>query len=69
MNIDWKQKLSSRKFWALISALIISVLVIFGHNSESAERISGLIMATGSVVAYILAEGSLDEKRIENNGD
>lgn len=58
--INWKRKLSSRKFWALLAVFAVSVLSIFGASAEAAERITGLITAAGAVITYILAEAHVD---------
>ncbi|AET58778.1 hypothetical protein HPL003_10085 [Paenibacillus terrae HPL-003] len=52
---DWKRKLSSRKFWALLAALITSLLTAFGANNDTVIQVTGVIGAFGAVVAYILA--------------
>lgn len=58
--IDWKRKLASRKFWALVAGVATSVLVLVGAGEEMAVKITGLITAVGSVVVYILAEAHVD---------
>ena len=67
MKIDWKRKLSSRKFWAAVSGVVISVMVIFGADSTSQEKIAGAIGSAGVLVTYILAEGSADVSAIKNS--
>ncbi len=67
MKINWKQKLSSRKFWAAVSGVIISIMIIFGADSGSQERITGAITATGTLVCYILAEGAADTANIKKD--
>ena len=67
MKINWKQKLSSRKFWAAVSGVIISIMIIFGADSGSQERITGAITATGTLVCYILAEGAADTASIKKD--
>lgn len=62
-NIDWKRKLASRKFWALIAAVSTSVLVLVGAGEEVAVQITGLIGSVGAVIAYILAEAHVDASR------
>lgn len=58
--IDWKSKLTSRKFWAAI-AQFISMLIIALHGSqETATQVTALIMAGAAVVAYIIGEGLAD---------
>lgn len=65
MKIDWKQKLSSRKFWALVAALVLSILVFFNASDNTATQVSSIITAFGSVCVYTLAETSVDKKRLE----
>lgn len=60
-NINWKRKLSSRKFWAAVSGVVISVMMIFGADSGSQEKIAGAITSAGVLVTYILAEGGTDK--------
>lgn len=57
--IDWKRKLSSRKFWALLAGFVAGVIVIASGDS-SVETITGSIMSAGSIVAYILGESWVD---------
>lgn len=61
MKIDWKRKLSSRKFWAAVAGFVVSVMIIFDANATSQERISGSITACGTLVCYMLAESSADK--------
>ena len=65
-NINWKRKLSSRKFWAAVSGVVISIMIIFGADSGAQERIAGAITSAGVLVTYILAEGAADKASIEN---
>lgn len=60
MNIDWKRKLSSRKFWAAIIAFISSLLLAFGFGEGTVTEITGIIMSAGSLIAYIISEGFVD---------
>lgn len=57
--MDWKTKLSSRKFWVAIAGLVVGVIAIFSPQTDTSQ-ISGVIMALGSVVAYIVGEGLVD---------
>lgn len=60
MGIDWKRKLTSRKFWAAIALFVSGCIVAFGGDAEKAEVVSGLIMQGAAVVAYIIGEGLAD---------
>lgn len=60
MKINWVQKLTSRKFWAAIVAVITSICVIFGVEDITMEQVTALVMAVGALIAYILGEGFVD---------
>lgn len=60
MNIDWKRKLTSRKFWAMICDFVAMLIVAFGGTQEVAVQITAIIMAGAGVAAYIIAEGLTD---------
>lgn len=66
MKIDWVQKLTSRKFWAAIVAVITCVCVIFGVSEITTEQVTALVMAVGALIAYILGEGWVDGMRAKN---
>ncbi len=68
MKIDWRQKLSSRKFWAAVISVVVSVCVIFGVDGLTVEQVVGLVTAVGALVAYILGEGFVDAARIKSGG-
>jgi hypothetical protein len=61
--IDWKAKLSSRKLWLALAGFITSVLVLFGTDNDTITKVTAMIMALGTVVAYVLAEGYVDGQR------
>lgn len=59
-NIDWKRKLTSRKFWMTFAAFIAGLIIAFKGSAETAETVSGCIMAGASVIAYAIGEGLAD---------
>ena len=59
-KIDWKRKLTSRKFWLAIVGLVSGLLMAFKVDAEMVDTISGVIMAAASVVAYTIGEGLAD---------
>ena len=61
MKIDWKRKLSSRKFWAAVAGFVVSIMIIFDADATSQERITGAITAAGTLATYMLAESSTDK--------
>jgi len=62
-NINWKQKLSSRKFWSSLIGFITAILYLFNVAEATIEQVTAIIMAGASLIAYILAEGWVDASR------
>lgn len=60
MEIDWKRKLTSRKFWLAVVGLVTGLLMAFKVDAETVDTISGVIMSAASVIAYIIGEGLAD---------
>lgn len=60
--IDWKKKLTSRKFWVALVAFLTPLLLAFGVTENTVTQVTAIIMAGADVVAYILAEGLVDAK-------
>jgi len=68
MGIDWKRKLTSRKFWCAIALFVSGVLTATGRESQ-AETVAGLIMQGAAVVAYIIGEGLTDAANVSGDND
>ena len=68
-KIKWKQKLSSRKFWAAIVGIVTAILVILNTDELTIERTAALISAEGTLIAYILTEGSIDESALKEENE
>lgn len=64
--MDWKRKLSSRKFWLAIAMFVSGLIVAFGGKQEMAETVMGCIMQGAAVIAYIVAEGLVDQENAAN---
>ena len=64
MNL--KQKLSSRKFWAMVAGVVTGVATIFALDQSIVETVSGAIVALGSVIVYVIAEGRIDAAAVGN---
>ena len=60
MKIDWKRKLTSRKFWLALASFVTMLIIALGGTQETATQVSALIMAGATVVAYIIGEGLAD---------
>lgn len=63
-KIDWKKKLTSRKFWAAVCNFVGMLVMAFGASAGTAEKITALIMAGATVIAYIIAEGLVDAANV-----
>jgi len=63
--IDWKKKLSSRKFWMAVVAFITPLLLAFGVAEDTVTQVVAILMAGADVVAYIIAEGLVDAGKTE----
>lgn len=63
MKINWKLKLSSRKFWMALIGFITPMLFLFKVADTDVETITSIIMAGATLIAYILAEGFVDANR------
>ena len=57
---DIIRKLSSRKFWVAVCALVTQLILAFGGTEQQATQVAGIIMAGATVIAYIIAEGLAD---------
>ena len=71
-EINWVQKLTSRKFWAALVGFVTALLVGFGLSESEVAQIAGIIMAGATLIAYIGGEGLVDAKRSgkePGNGD
>ena len=66
MKINWKQKLTSRKFWAALIGFITALLVAFGVNDLTIEQVIALITAASTLIAYIVGEGIVDAARVNS---
>ena len=56
------KKLTSRKLWIAIANFVTMLIVFINSGDNSPERIYSLIMAGGTMVAYIVGEGFADGK-------
>ena len=65
MKIDWKRKLTSRKWWVAVAAMVSGLILAFGGGDDVANTVSGCIMSGASVIAYIIGEGLADSSNKE----
>ena len=69
MNINWKQKLSSRKFWAAMIGFVSAVLVACNFSELTVQQVTAVLTAGGVLIAYILSESYVDANRNTESGD
>ena len=50
---DLIRKLTSRKFWLAVVALVTGLLAAFNVDAGTVEKVSGIIMSGASVVALL----------------
>ena len=60
---NWKQKLTSRKFWIAVVGFVTPLLLAFGVAEETTTQVASIIMAGASAVAYVIGEGFVDSKK------
>lgn len=68
MKIDWKRKLTSRKFWVALLGFLTPLLLAFGLTEEQTTRVAGLITSGASVITYVLGEGLIDAVSTDRDG-
>ena len=61
---NWKSKLSSRKLWAAIVAVLVVILTVFVGEDLTPELTSALECIVFTAVAYIFGEGAVDIARV-----
>lgn len=59
----WLRKLTSRKLWVSIAGFITALLVGFGVDTTTVERVTAIIMAGALAISYIVGEGFIDVER------
>ena len=62
-KINWKQKLSSRKFWAAVVGFVTAILIAFNASEMTISQVSAVITAGGVLIAHIIGESVVDANR------
>ena len=63
---SWKEKLTSRKFWAAVIGVVISVMVMFGADEDTQTKTVGIITASAVLISYIVGEGMTDKAHVND---
>ena len=69
MNIDWKHKLTSRKFWAAVIGFVTTIMIAFGVDDLTVEQVAAIISSSATLIAYIIGEGMVDAAKINAEKD
>ena len=69
MKINWKQKLTSRKFWAAVTGFVTAILIAFKVDELTIEQVVSVISASAVLIAYIIGEGMVDVARAGSQSD
>lgn len=64
-KIDWARKLTSRKFWTAVVGFATPIMTMLQVSDKTAVQVTALIMAGGTLIAYIIGEGMTDAAAVE----
>lgn len=68
-EIDWARKLTSRKFWAAVVGFATPLMTMMNVSDSTAVQVTALIMACGTLIAYIIGEGLTDAANVGTGGE
>lgn len=66
-KINWTRKLTSRKFWAAVVGFATPIMTLINVPENTAVQITSIIMAGGTLIAYIIGEGLTDAANVKND--
>ena len=69
MKIDWRAKLTSRKFWVAVIGFVTPTLLAFGVAEDVVTQVAAIITAGATLIAYIIGEGMVDAHKSNTNSD
>jgi len=64
-KIDWVRKLTSRKFWAAVIGFVTPIMTLAQVPENTAVQVTAIIMAGGTLIAYIIGEGLTDAAAVD----
>jgi len=67
-SIDWKKKLTSRKFWAAVTGFVSALLIAFRVDELTVTQVVAVISACSVLISYIIGEGMVDSARAKSGG-
>lgn len=66
MKVDWKRKLTSRKFWLSVASFVSMLTIYCGGTENKAAQTAALIMAGATIIGYVIGEGLADSGNTNN---
>lgn len=60
MNMNIKQKLTSRKFWVALITILTGILGIVGAEDNVVQIITSALLTLVPTIIYIITEGKID---------
>lgn len=67
-QVNWKQKLTSRKLWAAVVGVIVGLAAAFGIEENEYAQVVGVVGSVVSVISYIFGEAKVDAARQNRDG-
>lgn len=68
-KIDWKRKLTSRKFWAAVVGAATPVMTFAQVPDNTVAQVVSIIMGAGTLIAYIIGEGITDAAGVKSKDE
>ncbi|MBP5424288.1 MAG: hypothetical protein J6Y78_17790 [Paludibacteraceae bacterium] len=65
--MNWKRKLTSRKFWFSVATFVEMLIVFIWKDESVAVQVASLIMAGATVIGYVIGEGLADAGNKEDD--
>ena len=61
------RKLTSRKLWVALISFVSAIMMYFNCAESEVAQVSTIIMAFGTMISYIVAEGFADGNSTDSN--
>ena len=65
-KINWKQKLSSRRFWSMLGGQVTAILAAVNADESVVIQVAAIIASVGIFAVYMLSESKVDKARAEH---
>ena len=68
-KIDWRRKLTSRKFWVAVIGFITAIMVALNIDKMTVEQVTAIVSAMATLIAFIIGESLTDAAHKEERED